>query len=126
MADTIRHSIEAAERRRCAAMLDNDAGALDAVLDPGLRFVPATGAVDDKSGFLAKMAAGRIAYSALEWSEDAVTALGPDCAMMTGRMTTRVRVDGAAKVLENRVITIWLRSAHDWRLGFFQSTPIKG
>ncbi len=119
-------TILAAERRRCDAMIAGDAAALDAVLAADLQFHHATGAVDDKAAFLAKMAAGRIVYAGIAWSEERVTPLGTDSALLTGRMTTDVRVEGTEKRLNNRVMTVWTRAQADWRLLAFQSTPIAG
>ena len=121
----IETEIMAAERRRCDAMLGNDNAALDAVLDPDLQFCHATGAVDNKAAYLAKMAAGRIRYVGVSWSEDTVTPLADGAAMLTGRMTTDVEVEGVAKKLENRSITVWRKTDSQWRLVAFQSTPIK-
>ncbi len=117
-------AIRAAEQQRCAAMLANDPAGLDAILDPRLHFAHATGAVDDKAAYLTKMAAGRIVYNGIDWSEDAVTPLADDVAMLTGRMETRVQVEGVDKVLRNRVISVWGRSHETWRLIGFQSTPL--
>lgn len=122
----IERAVLAAERRRCAAMLANDAAALAELLDPRLTFAHATGAVDDRDGYLAKMAAGRIQYVGLDWSEEKVTVLAPDAALLTGRMITQVRVDGVDKALNNRVTTAWAADADTWRLVAFQSTPLAG
>lgn len=119
-------AILAAECRRCDAMIAKDPAALDAALAPDLQFHHATGAVDDKGAFLAKMAAGRIVYAAIAWSDQRVTALGPDSALLTGRMTTDVRVEGTEKRLNNRVMTVWTHLDGAWRLLAFQSTPIAG
>ena len=78
-----------------------------------LQFHHATGAVDDKAAFLAKMAAGRIRYAGIAWSEEKVTALADDAALLTGRMTTDVQVEGTDKRLNNRVMTVWRRSDGD-------------
>jgi len=114
-----------AEKRRCAAMLGGDLEALGAVLDAELHFSHATGAVDDKKAYLEKMAAGRIEYLAIDWSDEAVHALGSDAALLTGRMTSQVNVEGAAKRLDNRVLAAWVRTQGAWRLRAFQSTPLK-
>jgi hypothetical protein len=111
-----------AESKRCAAMLANDVNALGRLLDERLHFNHATGTVDNKAGYLAKVAAGRIAYAAIEWSEQRVIALG-GAAVLTGRMTTLVRVEQTEKRLENRVITVWAYQ-DEWRLVAFQSTPL--
>lgn len=126
MTDQLASAILAAEGRRCAAMIANDPAALEACLAPALQFHHATGAVDNKDAFLAKMAAGRIVYAAIDWAEQRVVPLGADHALLTGRMTTDVRVEGVAKQLRNRVMTVWERDGADWRLLAFQSTPLAG
>jgi hypothetical protein len=122
--DDLTNAVLAAEKRRCDAMLASDHDALAAVLDPCLHFSHATGVVDDKAALLAKMAAGRIHYAGIAWSEEKVTPLAPDAALLTGRMTTDVRVDGVDKRLNNRVITVWGKTGGDWHLIAFQSTPL--
>uniref|UniRef100_UPI0035CA1804 nuclear transport factor 2 family protein n=1 Tax=uncultured Sphingomonas sp. TaxID=158754 RepID=UPI0035CA1804 len=126
MSDThIASSVSAAERQRCEAMLANDIAALDALLDTRLHFSHATGAIDDKAGYLAKMAGGRIAYVSIEWSEQRVIPLAEAAAVLVGRMTSIVCVEGHEKHLENRVMSVWNRTGNDWRVVAFQSTPLK-
>ncbi len=124
MPEDLTSAIREAEQQRCAAMVANDPAALDAILDPRLHFAHANGGVDDKGLYLTKMASGRIVYTAIDWSEDIVTPLADDVAMLTGRMETAVTVEGNAKLLKNRVISVWGRSAGKWRLIAFQSTPL--
>ena len=124
MTHDLRGAICAAEQQRCAAMLVNDATKLDAILDPRLHFGHANGGVDDKQAYLTKMAAGRIIYEGIMWSEDVVIELAPDVAMLTGKMMTNVKVDGVEKTLKNRVISIWVQTNQKWRLIAFQSTPM--
>lgn len=126
MTDDIAAAVRAAEQKRCAAMLANDVAALGALLDPRLQFHHATGAIDGKDAYLAKMTAGHIEYVAIRWDEELVTPLAPEAALLTGRMTTDVRVEGVGKQLNNRVITVWVRDGREWRLVAFQSTPIAG
>jgi hypothetical protein len=124
MSDPITTAIKAAEQRRCAAMLANDNAALAALLDPRLQFHHATGAVDDRDAYLAKMAAGRIQYVGIGWSEENVIALADNAAVLTGRMNTDVRVEGVDKALINRVTTVWNLNNGAWQLVVFQSTPM--
>ena len=116
--------IKAAEAARCNAMLANDNVALAALLDPRLQFHHATGAVDDKDAYMAKMAAGRIQYVGISWSEEKVIALGDNAAVLTGRMNTDVRVEGVDKALVNRVTAVWSLNDGVWQMLVFQSTPI--
>ncbi len=124
MSTDIPNAIKAAEKARCAAMLENDNGALSALLDPRLQFHHATGAVDDKDAYMAKMAAGRIEYVGIIWSEDNVITLADNAAVLTGRMNTDVRVDGVDKALVNRVTAVWSLNDGAWQMLVFQSTPI--
>jgi hypothetical protein len=124
MSTNIPDAIKAAEKARCAAMLENDNGVLSALLDPRLQFHHATGAVDDKDAYMAKMAAGRIEYVGIIWSEDNVITLADNAAVLTGRMNTDVRVDGVDKALVNRVTAVWSLNDGAWQMLVFQSTPI--
>lgn len=124
MSVDIRPAILEMEQRRCAAMLSNDTRMLEQLLDTRLRFHHATGAVDDKPAYLTKIAAGRIAYVSISWTEELVTELGKDAAVLTGRMATNVRVDGTEKHLDNRVCEVWSAQSGTWKLVVFQSTPV--
>jgi ketosteroid isomerase-like protein len=122
MTQDSRASVLEAESRRCAAMLAGDVAALDRLLDPRLHFSHANGSVDNKAEYLAKIAAGRIGYISIAWSEQKLMELG-DTALLAGRMSTVVTVDGNQKRLENQVLSVWTQQ-QGWRLVAFQSTPL--
>jgi len=124
MPDPFTSSLLAAEHRRCTAMLANSVEELDALLDPRLMFHHSNGAVDDKPTLMAKMAAGRIRYVAIDWSEEQAVQLADGAAVLGGRMLTVVSVEGLEKRLDNRVLQVWTQSEDDWRLVAFQSTPM--
>lgn len=124
MTTDISAAIKSAEQARCAAMLANDNAALGALLDPRLQFHHATGAVDDKQAYMTKMAAGRIKYVGIAWSEDKVIPLGETAAVLTGRMNTDVQVEGTDKALVNRVTAVWSLNDGAWQMVVFQSTPM--
>ena len=73
---------------------------------------------------MAKMAAGRIEYVGIIWSEDNVITWADNAAVLTGRMNTDVRVDGVDKALVNRVTAVWSLNDGAWQMLVFQSTPI--
>jgi len=122
MTNDVSSAVIEAERRRCGAMIANDTHALEALIDDRLRFSHATGSIDGKAAYLAKMAAGRITYLSIDWSEQSVVSLG-QVALLTGRMTSRVRVEGTEKRLDNRVLAVWMYEGA-WRLIAFQPTPL--
>jgi hypothetical protein len=125
MMESTEPAVLAAEKRRCDAMLANDAEQLDAVLDRRLVFNHSSGVADDKVGYIEKIASGRIRYSEISWNGERIIPLAPDAALMTGRMTTAVQVEGSDKLLENRVLAAWSRTEGRWQLVAFQSTPLK-
>jgi hypothetical protein len=95
------------------------------LLDTGLYFSHANGAVDDKSVYLHKMGEGRIVYRSISWSEQAVAVLpGDRAAILTGRMVTEVSVNGVEKRLDNRVMSVWVEAEGQWYMRAFQSTPL--
>jgi Domain of unknown function (DUF4440) len=120
--NAIRDVILAAEQARCQAMLNNDSAVLDRLLDEELHFSHATGVIDNKRGYLAKIEAGRIVYRRIDWSEQSLFIL-KDAAVLSGRMKSIVAVEGNEKELDNRVLTVW-RLSDAWRLLAFQSTPL--
>ena len=124
MSTDIPNAIKAAEKARCAAMLENDNGVLSALLDPRLHFQHAAGVVDAKDAYLAKLAAGRIQYVGISWSEEKVIVLADNAAVLTGRMSTNVRVEGLDKALVNRDATVWSLNDGAWQMVVFQSTPM--
>ena len=125
MSDDPEEAIIAAEARRCATMLEGNAGAYADLLDEDLQFTHANGTVDDKAALVSKIAEKLITYSSIMWAGQRVSPIGADHAMVTGRMSTGVVVDGVTKHLENRVIAVWRNRGAGWRLLAFQSTPIK-
>jgi hypothetical protein len=104
-------------------MIANDANALNALIDDRLHFSHATGSIDDKAAYLAKVTAGRITNLSIEWSEQSVISL-EHVALLTGRMTSQVRVEGTEKGLDNRVLAVWIYDS-TWRLVAFQPTPLR-
>lgn len=113
------------EDLRCTAMRSADLNALDNILDADLYFCHANGAIDDKSIYLGKMAQGNIVYRSITWSEQSVVLLPGECtALLTGRMTSDVSVGGIEKLLDNRVLGVWVNVDEQWRLRGFQTTPL--
>jgi Domain of unknown function (DUF4440) len=122
MTQTMQDAVLDAERQRCAAMLAGDTAELGRLLDPRLHFSHANGMVDDKEAYLAKVKSGRIGYLSIYWSEQKLIPVG-EAVLLSGRMSSLVKVDGVEKRLENRVLSLWARE-DSWRLVAFQSTPL--
>jgi hypothetical protein len=52
-----------------------------------------------------------------------VEALDARVAILSGRMVIDVSVEGVAKRLCNRVVSVWVCVLGAWKLAAFQSTP---
>jgi len=115
--------IVALEKSRCLAMCKSDVQALEALLHKDLYFCHSSGVVDDRTAYLLKMSQGRIVYHSITWEDQIVTPLG-NGALLVGRMTSMVAVDGVTKRLDNRVIQSWVETQEQWQLRHFQSTPL--
>ncbi len=110
-------------RERQHALLSRNWAQLEALLDPDLRYVHATGVRHDKSAYLA-FVRERIRVEALDLD---VVALWPGEAsvVLTGRLRQRLVRAGetAAVEAESWVTEVW-RQADGWRLLAFQSTRV--
>lgn len=122
-ADT-RAEVLAVEERRQRALLAVDVAALDDLYDESIVHVHAPGLVHDKAQLLEHVAT-RQSYRAMERGELLVRLVGPDVAIVTGRLTNRLgSPDGSERVVSGPVTQV-LRRCDDgaWRFVSFQMTP---
>ncbi|MBX3529414.1 MAG: nuclear transport factor 2 family protein [Rhizobiaceae bacterium] len=120
---TVEHDILARERARCEALRKADVAALDGLISERLVFMHANAKSDDKKVLLEKMRAGGIVYNSLDLSELNVTDLG-DTALLHGRLTANVLVNGQPRLIDNQTLSVWAREAGTWRLVAYHPTPI--
>jgi ketosteroid isomerase-like protein len=116
MTDTTTAEVRRAERALYDAMIARDFAALDRMLDPDLVYVHSTAVSEGKTQYLAGVAAGQYEYESIGPVDGRVRVAG-DIALVDGIGTMRVGMTGAAKeLLHLRVVLVWRRSGHDWRL----------
>lgn len=121
--ETTRAEILDVEQRRAQALLAVDLPALDDLFDDSLVHTHAPGVTHDKAQLLEHVAT-RQAYVDVQRGELLVRVIG-DVAIMTGRITNRLRnPDGSERVLGGQLIQV-LRRCSDgaWRFVSFQITP---
>jgi hypothetical protein len=129
MGDPDRNSTEdvravlAAEDRRYRAMLDADLTVLDAVCAEGLSYAHSSGARDTKDQYLAKVRSGYYVYRRIDHPVERVTVVG-DTAIVVGRMTADLDVDGVPKTIDNLALAVWTRGAGDWALLAYAPTSL--
>jgi len=116
-------AVVAAEERRYRAMLDADLTTLDAVCAAELSYAHSSGARDTKDQYLAKLRSGYYVYRRIDHPVDRVAVVG-DTAVVIGRMTADVDVDGIPKTIDNLALAVWTRASGSWQLLAYAPTPL--
>ena len=69
----------------------------------------------------------RDGYFDYQWLDHEIyrTIIVGDCAVVVGRMTGDVIVNGSMRHLNSAALIVWARRSYGWRLLAFQPTPLK-
>ena len=116
-------AVLAAEDRRHQAMLDADLTTLDALCSDELSYAHSSGARDTKEQYLEKVRSGYYVYRRIDHPVERVAVVG-DSALVVGRMTADLDVDGTPKTIDNLALAVWTRASGDWRLLAYAPTPL--
>ena len=121
-ADKVR-AVLAADDQRYQAMIDADLVTLDRLLDDRVSYAHSNGIRDAKAEYLQKVRDGYYVYRRIDHPVERVEIAG-DTAIVVGRMTADLTVDGTPKVIDNLALAVWARTAGDWRLLAFAPTRL--
>jgi ketosteroid isomerase-like protein len=113
------------ENRRYRAMVDGDTGVLDELLSDDVIYTHSNASVDSKASYLERLRSGDLVYLSLEHTSDNVVRR-PGVVVISGTMSGSIRMHGAAKTLNSRVVVVWVVEDGQWRLAAFQPTPVPG
>jgi uncharacterized protein DUF4440 len=108
-------SVLAAEDRRYQAMQDADLTTLDELFADELSYAHSSGARDTKSQYVEKVRSGYYVYRRIDHPVERVAVVG-DAAIVVGRMTADLEVQGTPKTIDNLALAVWTRASGDWRL----------
>lgn len=108
-------------QHRRSAMLHADLSALAQLLDDRLAYTHSTGVRDDKPALLDKLQRKELVYLALDLHAEDVMVYDRT-AVVVGRMTASVVVDGHERSLRTRTLEVHLYTGAEWLLTAFQST----
>jgi hypothetical protein len=116
-------AVLAAEDRRYDALLGPDLPTLERLFHERLTYAHSSGVRDTKAEYLAKIENGYYVYSRIDHPVERVDVVG-DSAVVVGRMTADLTVDGTAKTIDNLALAVWTRADGGWQLIAYASTPL--
>ena len=116
-------AVLAAEDRRYQAMRDADLTVLDSLLAEELSYAHSSGARDTKDQYLEKVRSGYYVYRRIDHPVERVAVVG-DSALVVGRMTADLDVDGTPKTIDNLALAVWTRAPGRWQLLAYAPTPL--
>ena len=123
MTDDVVAEVLAAEDRRYQALLGPDLPALERLFHERLSYAHSSGVRDTKAEYLAKIESGYYDYTRSEHPVERVDVVG-DTAVVSGRMTADLLVQGRPKSLDVLALAVWTRDTGEWQLLAYASTPI--
>jgi ketosteroid isomerase-like protein len=112
-----------AEDRRYQAMLDADLPALERLCSDQLSYAHSSGVRDTKAEYLAKVRSGYYDYKRIDHPVERVEVVG-DTAIVVGRMTADLTVDGTLKTIDNLALSVWIRADGEWLLFAYAPSPL--
>jgi len=116
-------AVLAAEDERYRAMVDADLAALDRLCADELSYAHSSGARDTKAEYFAKVRSGYYVYRQVDHPVERVAVVG-DTALVVGRMTADLLVDGVPKTIDNLALAVWVRAGDRWRLLAYAPTQL--
>jgi hypothetical protein len=116
-------AVLAAEDRRYDALLGPDLPMLERLFHDRLSYAHSSGVRDTKAEYLAKIESGYYDYARIDHPVERVDVLG-DSAVVVGRMTADLSVNGTPKIIDNLALAVWTKDTGDWQLVAYASTPL--
>ena len=123
MAQNEEHAVLDAEDRRYQAMIDADLETMDRLCADELSYAHSSGARDTKAEYLNKVRSGYYVYHRVDHPVERVEVLG-DAAIVVGRMTADLSVQGTQKTIDNLALAVWARDGGAWRLLAYAPTRL--
>jgi ketosteroid isomerase-like protein len=108
-------AVRAANAAYDKALVDGDAAALSALMTEDYGIIDDDAGLDDKQGQVAFMTQ-QVDLLSARGDEVHVTMLGPDSALVTGRLTGRYRYKGRESDFTERYTSIWVREGGAWKV----------
>jgi hypothetical protein len=121
--DDITAEVLAAEDRRYQALLGPDLPTLEKLFHDRLSYAHSSGVRDTRAEYLGKIENGYYDYHRIDHPVERVDVVG-DTAVVVGRMTADLTVQGTPKTLDVLALAVWTKATGDWQLIAYASTPL--
>ena len=112
-----------AEDRRYRAMVDADLETMDRLCADALSYAHSSGIRDTKQEYFEKVRSGFYDYHSIDHPVERVEVVG-DTAIVAGRMTADLTVQGTRKTIDNLALAVWAKDGGEWRLLAYAPTPL--
>lgn len=119
----LRQAIEAADDERFRATAAYDWDALARILADELVYVHGNGHIDDKASLLASLGTRRVHYLGATRRDTRLRRFA-EIAMLTGRITLRYELGGAARANDSTFLSAWALRDGRWQLVHWHSTNL--
>ena len=123
MAQNDEQAVLEAEDRRYQAMIDGDLETMDQLCADELSYAHSSGVRDTKQEYFAKVRSGYYDYHSIDHPVERVEVVG-DTAIVAGRMTADLTVDGTRKTIDNLALAVWTKDGGEWRLLAYAPTSL--
>ncbi len=120
---SIKNELRQLDQDRIEAMLGSDRQALENLLSTELRYIHSTGYIDSYQSYLEKLDLQVITYQAIACDDYQIDIKG-EVAIVHSKMTASATIQGNAIVIKSLTSAVWMQEDHDWKLRYFQATPL--
>lgn len=108
-------SLRAANAAYDQALIDGDAELLDKIYSDDFRIVDDDADIHDKKNQI-DMMTKQVDLLDARSDDLQITLLGPDAALLTGRLTGRYKYRGKESEFTERYTSVWVREDRNWRV----------
>ncbi|RPI27476.1 MAG: nuclear transport factor 2 family protein [Acidobacteria bacterium] len=116
-------AVEQAERNWAKAVLAGDIAALQTIFADDLIYTHSTGAVDDKTSYLAKMNSGT-KYEAIDYQSMTVHIYGKDAAIVHSKARLKATTPTGGVDSNLMMLHVWAKQGKTWKMVAHQTTRL--
>jgi len=109
------------DQQRHAALLASDTDTLDALFTDDVIYLHSSGVIDNKQFYLDNLKKGKTKYLHIDY-QPAQYRVSNGFALIQGKVTMQLLIDGAEKVVSGLIISTWRFENNRWRMMSWQAT----